>query len=48
LWERWRLDLTVEATILDARWRPLFADQERAIAVARLQRYGHSGPLPAN
>jgi hypothetical protein len=48
LWERWRLDLTVEATILDARWRPLFADQERAIAVARLQRYGYSGPLPAN
>ncbi|HEX7484983.1 MAG TPA: hypothetical protein VF332_02445 [Vicinamibacterales bacterium] len=48
LWERGRLDLTVEAMILDAKWRPLFADDERAIAVARLQQYGYSGPLPAN
>jgi hypothetical protein len=48
LWERGRLDLTVEAMILDDTWRPLFADEERAIAVARLRQYGYSGPLPAH
>jgi len=48
LWERGRLDPTVEAMILDAKWRPLLTDDDRAIAVARPQQYGYSGPLPAN
>jgi hypothetical protein len=39
LWERRRLDLTVEAVILDPRWASLFTDEERAIAVARLRDY---------
>jgi hypothetical protein len=47
LWERGRLDLTVEAMILDDRWGPLFTDEERAVAVSRLQQYGQAGPLPA-
>jgi hypothetical protein len=46
LWERGRLDLTVEALILGDRWRPLFADAERQIAVERLREYGFSGSLP--
>jgi hypothetical protein len=48
LWERGRLDLTVEAMVLDAKWRPLFTDEERGIAVARLRLYGYAGPLQAN
>jgi hypothetical protein len=48
LWERGRLDLTVEAMILEVQWRPLFTDAERTIAVTRLQQYGYAGPLPAN
>ena len=35
LWERHRLDLTVEAVILETKWRSLFTDAERRIAVAR-------------
>lgn len=30
LWERKRLDLTVEEVILEPKWRPLFTDGERA------------------
>lgn len=47
LWERHRLDLTVEALILDEQWRPLFSDQEREIARRRLTEYGYLfGALP--
>ncbi len=46
LWERGRLDLTVEAVILNAEWQSLFSDVERRIAVDRLREYGHSGLLP--
>jgi hypothetical protein len=46
LWERRRLDLTVEALILDAKWESLFSDEERRTAVARLQDYGYTGVLP--
>lgn len=45
LWERQRLDLTVEAVILDQRWRPLFTDAERAIARKRLRDYGFTGDV---
>lgn len=40
LWERQRLDLTVEAVILHPEWHPLFSDHERQIARERLEEYG--------
>jgi hypothetical protein len=46
LWERKRLDLTVEAMILRPEWQALFSDVERRIAVNRLREYGYSGSLP--
>src|SRR5687767_4560533 len=46
LWQRRRLDLTVEAVILQPRWRPLFTTAERNTAIARLREYGFAGPLP--
>ena len=39
LWERGRLDLTVEALILERKWNQLFSDQERRIALNRLEEY---------
>jgi hypothetical protein len=45
LYERKRLDLTVEAVMLDAKWQDLFTDQERQIAIDRLRQYGYSGVL---
>jgi len=41
LWERGRLDLTVEAIILLSEWRDLFSEQEREIARGRLKQYGY-------
>lgn len=46
LWERGRLDLTVEAMILRPEWQLLFSDSERRIAVNRLRDYGYTDPLP--
>jgi hypothetical protein len=40
LWERGRLDLTVESLILQPEWKNLFTDEEREIAKQRLQDYG--------
>ena len=40
LWERGRLDLTVEALILQPRWHDFFSDKEREIARNRLREYG--------
>ena len=37
LWERGRLDLTVEALVLQPRWNELFTDEDRAIARDRLR-----------
>jgi len=40
LWERDRLDLTVEAVIHDnPRWHPLFTEEELAICSKRLKEY---------
>jgi ABC-type molybdate transport system substrate-binding protein len=39
LWERGRLDLTVEALIIHEKWHPLFSEQEREIAWRRLREY---------
>ena len=42
LWERKRLDLTVEAMIFDnVRWHPLFTADELAICKRRLSDYGY-------
>ena len=42
LWERGRLDLTVEAHVLDPRFESLFTPEERRIARQRLEDYGFS------
>ena len=43
LWERGRLDLTVEAVITDhAEWHPLFSEEELAVCRDRLSEYGYS------
>jgi len=42
LWERKRLDLTVEAVILAPEWHSLFSEQERDIARRRLAEYGYN------
>ena len=41
LWERHRLDLTVEARMLERRFHPLFTDLEREAARRRLDAYGY-------
>jgi len=41
LWERQRLDLTVEAVILKPEWHELFSEAERNIARERLVAYGY-------
>jgi hypothetical protein len=45
LWERNRLDLTVEALILKSEWHDLFSDAERDIARQRLIDYGYDVSL---
>ena len=40
LWQRNRLDLTVESLILQDRWHDLFSDDEREIARRRLHECG--------
>ena len=42
LWERKRLDLTVEALILKSPWDKLFSDEEKAIARQRLRDHGYN------
>lgn len=45
LWERNRLDLTVEALVLDnSKWRSLFTENELAKARARLVAYNYQFP----
>jgi hypothetical protein len=46
LWERNRLDLSVEAVVLQSRFASLFTDNEREQARARLQEYGYVPPDP--
>jgi len=41
LWERGRLDLTVEALVLQPDWRGLFTSGEVGIARDRLTSYGY-------
>lgn len=44
LWEKQRLDLSVEALILRSEWRLLFSDEELRIAAKRLHDYGYIPP----
>lgn len=47
LWERKRLDLTVEAIIHDnPKWHSLFTSEELAICAKRLRDYGYVGDRP--
>ena len=42
LWERERLDLTVEAVILqEPKWHPLFTEEEIEVCRKRLRHYGY-------
>ena len=42
LWERKRLDLTVEAVIVEEpKWHPLFTAEELEICRSRLKEYGY-------
>src|SRR5438876_9828885 len=41
LWERHRLDLTVEAAILRREWHDLFTDDDRRAARTRLEQYDY-------
>jgi hypothetical protein len=40
LWSHGRLDLTVEAHVLDSEFEPLFSDADRERARERLEAYG--------
>jgi len=42
LWERGRLNLTVEALVLQPEWSELFTDEERDTARKRLRDYGYN------
>jgi hypothetical protein len=41
LWERGRLDLTVESLVVDKRFARLFTEVEQAIARKRLDDFSH-------
>jgi len=44
LWEHHRLDLTVEAHLLDEQYASLFTDDDRQRALDRLTQYGWAAP----
>jgi hypothetical protein len=47
LWERKRLDLTVEAMVLsNAKWHPLFTTEELERCSGRLKEYGYEVSPP--
>ncbi len=41
LWELERLDISMEALVVQERWQPLFSDAERQAARDRLSAYGY-------
>jgi hypothetical protein len=41
LWQKNRLDLSVEAHVLKPEFQDLFADEEQSIARSRLEAYGY-------
>jgi len=44
LWERHRLDISMEAVVLDPRWASLFTEAELAVARGRLEALGFDLP----
>lgn len=44
LWELGRLDISMEALVVQERWIPLFGDAERQAAWERLQAFGYDPP----
>lgn len=44
LWQKGRLDLTVEAHVLQPRFEPLFTDDERTVCLHRLEALGYTPP----
>jgi hypothetical protein len=44
LWQRGRLDLTVEALVLRPQWHDIFTDDDRKVAHARLTEYEFQFP----
>ena len=44
LWERKRLDLTVEALVLEPQWHDLFTDEQRVAARQRLRDFEYEIP----
>ena len=44
LWECGRLDLSVEALVIDLGFEPLFSEEERETARERLAAYGYEVP----
>lgn len=42
LWEKKRLDISMEATILQKPWRALFTDEELSVARKKLKELGYS------
>lgn len=47
LWERGRLDLTVEATVVQPEFAELFDDEEIEVARRRLEQFGYTPSLDA-
>lgn len=47
LHQRDRMDLKIEAVVLEREWWPLFTDAERAIAVRQLRQSEYQGILPS-
>lgn len=41
LWERELLHRSMEALVIQERWKPLFSDAERGTALERLQAFGY-------
>ncbi len=46
LWERGRLDLTVEAIVIDPKFSELFTPDEIEVARKRLEQFGYKPPKP--
>ena len=43
LWVRHRLDLSVEAAVINPRWNDLFTDEDRQISRDKLVKLGYKG-----
>lgn len=48
LWEHKRLDLSMEALVLQEPWSALFTEEELSVARKRLRDLGYNGPAGAS